>query len=117
MATIKVIAGDFLKGDSQYTWGNFSLRTKEHTIFGESISAKKVESITLASEESIKKLGGTVGWGAVGALALGPIGLLAGVLLGGKSKDITFIAVFKDGRKVMATTDVATYNKLLGATL
>lgn len=47
-----------------------------------------------------------------GAALLGPVGLLAGLLLGGKGTDVTFIAQFKDGRKMLATTDAKAFTKL-----
>ena len=87
-----------------------------NTGFGVSPYRRKIfSSVELASEENVKKMGGTMGWGAVGALALGPVGLLAGLVLGGKSKDVTFIAIHKDGRKFMATTDSKTYTKIQAA--
>ena len=61
---------------------------------------------------STHQLGGTVGWGVVGATLLGPVGLLAGLLLGGKGKDVTFIMKLKDGRKLLGTVDGKTYTKL-----
>ncbi len=45
-----------------------------------------IATVDIATEESVKKLGGTVGWGAVGAVILGLVGLLAGVLLGWEEK-------------------------------
>jgi len=72
----------------------------------------QLASIEIASEESVKRIGGAAGWGAIGALVLGPVGLLAGMLLGGRGKDVTFIATFKDGRKLLATTDSKTFVKL-----
>jgi len=53
----------------------------------------------------------------VGALALGPVGLLAGVILGGNKKEVTFVARLKDGRKFLATVDSKTYAKILGSTM
>jgi len=41
--------------------------------------------------------------------------LLAGLLLGGNKKEITFVAKFKDGRKLLATTDSGTFTKLQAA--
>jgi len=81
------------------------------------LDLSEVETVDIASEESVKKIGGTIGWGAAGGLVLGPAGLLAGLLLGGKSKDVTFVARFKDGRKMLATADSKTYTKLLAATM
>ncbi|HFU75176.1 MAG TPA: hypothetical protein ENK91_15675 [Bacteroidetes bacterium] len=115
MAKIKVLAGDFLEGDSEYSWGSLVLKTEEHSWVGETISLNQLDTVDIATEESVKKLGGTVGWGAAGAVILGPVGLLAGLLLGGKKKEVTFVAKFKDGRKLMASTDSKTFTKLQAA--
>ena len=115
MAKIAVYAGDFLKGDGQFNFGSLTLRTAAHSWVGETIPISQLETVEVASEESVKKIGGTIGWGAAGALILGPVGLLAGLLLGGKRKEVTFIAKFKDGRKLLATTDSSTYTKLRAA--
>lgn len=115
MAKVTVHAGDFLKGDTQYGFGSLVLRTPNHSIMGEAIPISQLASVKAASEESIKKIGGTVGWGAAGALIFGPVGLLAGLLLGGRKKEVTFVAKFKDGRKILATTDNATFIKLQAA--
>ena len=112
MGDIKVHAGDFLKGPASFYFGTFTLKTTQHYLMGESIPAKNLEELEIASEESVKKIGGTLGWGAVGAVALGPVGLLAGLLLGGKKKEVTFVAKFKDGRKLLATTDNGTFTKI-----
>ena len=112
MAKIKVLAGDFLEGDGQYSWGSLTLKTEEHSWAGETIPLSQLDTVDIATEESVKAIGGTVGWGAAGAVILGPVGLLAGLLLGGKKKEITFVAKFKDGRRLMATTDSKTFTKL-----
>ena len=115
MAKVKVLAGDFLEGNGEYSWGSLVLKTKEHSWAGETIPLTKLETVEIATEESVKKIGGTVGWGAAGAVILGPVGLLAGLLLGGKKKEITFVAKFKDGRKLLAQTDSKTFTKLQAA--
>lgn len=73
--------------------------------------------MAVASEEAIKSVGGTIGWGIAGGVALGPVGLLAGLVLGGKRKEVTFIAKFKDGRKVIATTDSKTWVQIQAAAI
>jgi len=115
MASIKVLAGDFIKGEGTVGYESLTLITKEHPSTGEAISFTELQTVEVATEENVKSTGGTLGWGAVGALALGPVGLLAGLLLGGNNKEITFIAKFKDGRKIMATTDSETYTRLAAA--
>lgn len=115
MSKITVHAGDFLAGKGQISFGTMTLRTKEKSWVGETIPFTKIAEIDKASEESVKRIGGTIGWGAAGALVLGPVGLLAGLLAGGRGKDVTFVAKLKDGRKLLATTDVKTFTKMMAA--
>lgn len=115
MAKIKVHAGDFLKEDGNFSFGSLQLKTKEHWIIGEIIHSSELKVVEAASEESVKRIGGTVGWGVAGAAILGPVGLLAGLLAGGRGKDVTFVAEFKDGRKLMGTTDSKTFTALKAA--
>lgn len=116
MAKIKVHAGDFLHTRGEISFGSMVLKTKEKSLVGEVIPFTDIVEIEVASEESAKRIGGTLGWGAVGALALGPVGLLAGLLVGGRGKDVTFVAKLKDGRKLMATTNSKNYTKMVAAT-
>ena len=51
------------------------------------------------------RLGGAAGWGTVGALAAGPFGLAAGLILGGRGKKIVFAVKFKDGKKALIEVD------------
>jgi hypothetical protein len=115
MAKIAVHAGDFLEGNSSFHFDVLMLRTKEHSFQGEPIPITELETVEVATEENVKKIGGTIGWGAAGGLLLGPVGLLAGLLIGGRKKEVTFLARFKDGRKPMATTDNKTFTRLKAA--
>jgi hypothetical protein len=103
MAAIKVLAGDFTKKDAYF-------KNHKFEFTGETVSISKIKTLEVASEENIKRVGGTVGWGVAGTIALGGIGLLAGLVLGGKGKEISFVAQFKDGRRLLATTDSKTYS-------
>ena len=115
MSSVKVVAGEFLKGQASCSFGSLVLRTEKKYLTGESISLRDIEAVEIASEGSVKKLGGAVGWGAAGSVILGPVGLLAGLLLGGKKKEVTFVAKFKCGRKLLATTDNKTFTKIQAA--
>lgn len=98
-----VHAGDFRKGkDHQFLRGNLIMK-KPKGFFREKINVAQVETVDVASEESVKRIGGTLGWGVAGGLLLGPVGLLAGLLAGGVGKDVTFVCKLKDGRKFLAT--------------
>ena len=112
-----VHAGDFQKGgDHQFVKergkrGVLIMKT-EGTFFREKIYITEVAEVAAASEESVTHFGGAVGWGVVGGVLLGPIGLLAGLLTGGKGKDVTFVCKLKDGRKFMATAPSNVYTEL-----
>ena len=118
MSSIKIHAGDF-KGKAEISHWHSAihiLSTKKHPFLGEKIPFAEIESIEIATEESVKKIGGTLGWGVTGAVLLGPVGLLAGLLAGGRGKKVTFVTKFKDGRKILASTNIKTFNKLQAAT-
>lgn len=111
MAKIKLHAGDFQKARvASFAAGTFVFM---YGIFkNETIKATELDSLEVASEESLKRLGGTLGWGIAGGLLLGGVGALAGLLVGGRSKEVTFVAKFKDGRKLMATTEATTFKAI-----
>ncbi|MDE1164168.1 MAG: hypothetical protein PW845_02010 [Pseudomonas sp.] len=108
--TIK--AGDFLQCDGDYRDGSLTLKTIESPSPGEKIPVNRIKHITVANHETSRSLGGALGWGVAGALVLGPVGLVAGLWLGGKEEEVTFVATFKDGRKLTAVADSRTFNKL-----
>ena len=125
MATIIIHAGHFKPGKI-----NIRLGIPANSIFFTpdvmrltdvatgSVIYYKLEDLAeleVASEESTKKMMGAIGWGLVGDLALGPLGLLAGVLSGGKQTNVKFIGNFKDGRRMLATTDSKTFTAMQAA--
>lgn len=116
MAKLKLHAGDFVNISPSHSFnGYFHLATDERTfklINTETINPNELEYLSIANEEAVNSIGGKIGWGAAGGLLLGPVGLLAGLLMGGKGKEVTFVAKFKDGRKFVATTDSNTWGKI-----
>jgi len=117
MEKIKVLAGDFLEGDGFFSETDITLSTEEESKSPEEvIPLSEIETLEIATEENVKKIGGTIGWGAAGAVLLGPAGLLAGLLLGGRQKEVTFVARFKDGRKLLASTRSKSFTILQAAT-
>jgi hypothetical protein len=97
---LKVHAGDFRSGR---LLGEKLSMIGTGKWFPEKIPLSQLEAVKVASEEAVKRFGKTVGWGIAGGVLLGPVGLLAGLLEGGKGKNITFVCKLKDGRKFMAT--------------
>lgn len=111
----KIEAGDFLAGrDGSLVAGTLSLPVKVGLLFDkrEQMPGSELAEVEIASEESVKRFGGAVGWGLAGGILLGPAGLLAGVLAGGNKKKVTFVARLKDGRKFMATGQQADFVKM-----
>jgi hypothetical protein len=120
--SIKVEAGDLDKGTWQFV-GMFGAATMarssttKHMWKGETYSfAKDVESVDLLDEESVKKLAGTAAWGVAGAVLLGPLGAIGGMLVGGNKREVAFVCHLKDGQKFMAITDSGTWKKIIAAT-
>lgn len=116
LGVFTVHVGDFdPKGPNQYLPKSFlgpdRLEMKvPGKMMRESIPLTKIAEVEAASEESATRIAGAVGWGAAGALMFGPVGLLAGALLGGKGKDVTFVCRLKDGRKFIATGPEKVFN-------
>ena len=115
----KIQAGDFdtirkgmFSGGGGMLGGMFSMPKKDAWTAMERYPADQVESLEVASEEAVKRIGGTAGWGLAGAALLGPVGLLAGLIIGGKGKDVTFIVKFKDGKKALCTANSKIYTKM-----
>lgn len=115
MAKVKVHAANFPHLEVSVTGGSFFICTKIMQISGECVLANQILSIEIASEESVKKVGGALGWGVVGATLMGPVGAIAGVLLGGNKKDVTFVVEFVDGRKLMGEVDSKSYQKIIAS--
>lgn len=114
MTRLTVQSGDFLQGEGEYRNGSLTLKTCRSPSPGEKIALTRISELIVANQESSRSLGSTLGWGVAGALMAGPVGLIAGMWLGGKEEEITFLATFKDGRKLMAVTDSKTWSKLNG---
>jgi hypothetical protein len=116
---MKALAGDFKAvgfiDAAFFMKAHLHVTYKGGPFLGERIELNQIAEATVADEESVKRIGGTVGWGVAGAAILGPVGLLAGLLLGGKSKDVTFVAVLKDGRKFMATCSSKEWKQIIAA--
>lgn len=115
MAKIKVHAGDFENIDGHFFAGMFTLFQKGKIWSSERIQVADLKSIDIANEESMRKVGGILGWGLAGAALLGPTGLLIGILLGGKAKQVVFVAKFNDGRKLLAEVDQGAYSRIKAA--
>lgn len=102
MATyIKFLAGNF-EGQEYRLIGNKNRLACRSSFRGKALHLTDFASIEVASEESLKRFGGSFGGALVGGVLLGGAGALAGALSGGNSKESTVLAAFRDGSKSLA---------------
>src|SRR5262249_2477944 len=87
VGTVRILAGDLGKHNDAYfslagtlSWPK-GLFSTERIDFG-----READRLEVQTEQSIKKLGATVGWAAAGALLAGPVGLLLGGIFGGRNR-------------------------------
>lgn len=112
MGTIKVLAGDFT-GEGRYVDGRITLRPREQPSPAHRMAVREFfASVEMAAQHDKVRFGHALGWGAAGALLAGPVGLLAGAILGGRGRDVVFVAELKDGRRFLGRTDSATFTAL-----
>ena len=117
--SLEIIGGD-ISEKYVYTsaFGSHLLSIATGLFKTESIDlAKTLQETTLVTEENKSSFLGKAKWGVIGGVALGPLGFLAGVVAGGKKKEICFIGRLKDGREFMALSDVKTYQKFTAIAL
>ena len=69
------------------------------------ITKDNVEKIELLTAEQSKDVGSSVARGLVGGVLLGPVGLVAGALLGKDSNINRFEITYKDGEKSLVEVD------------
>lgn len=132
MASITIHGGDFIAGRGKFKSGVLTLPTSERP-YGEKIPLSKVMRVEAVNKEMKHRTGAAVGRGFLAGIVAGPIGAV-GAVLGGPTgvavglasavvgftttnhtSDVTFEAGLEGGRRLLATTNTATFTSLLGA--
>ena len=121
---MKVLAGDFKTSSANgaradFHFGRFSFPDPEvdfawlpkHVHY----TMSDVDDLDEVSEENKVQVLGAAGWGTVGALALGPVGLLAGLVLGGRGKKVVFAVKFNDGKRALVEVNQKVWKKIVVA--
>jgi hypothetical protein len=114
MPQFKLEGGSFGTGQASFDGSGFSLPSGR-AFHPTRIPASEIISAELASAENIKKISGTLGWGAAGLVALGPLGMFAGLLAGGRKNVATFVVFLRDGRQFIGTGDNKTWVAIMSA--
>lgn len=101
-----VVAGDWRDGPIVYKKSYGGMGSPIAFVmpkgwFGETVPISDMIKIEPITEENRTSVLGKVAWGAAGSLLLGPVGLLAGVLGGGNSKQQLALLTFRDNRSAM----------------
>lgn len=116
MGKMIVHAGDWGKCTGHFSYSNaFGTFTFTGGKISDGKTGHDIASVDKATEETVKRVGGTLGWGIAGAALLGPVGLLAGLIGGGRGTDVTFVVRFKDDKKILATSDAKTFTQITAA--
>lgn len=109
IAKNKVIAG-YKKGDKIWTGGAFKNSLMVGTLA--SIHRETVSNYDIITEDIVKSGSSAILRGAMGAAALGPIGLLAG--LSAKNKGVYTIAIeWRSGNRSLIEIDETLYKIFL----
>ena len=98
MSTVKVLAGDIPTGTAAYVKGH--------------IRGIQLASVEIATEQNLKKAGGTIAGALAGGLLLGPLGAIGGMLLGGNKKETVFIASFTNNQKALIKSDANIFTQI-----
>lgn len=132
MAKFSIHAGDFVPGDGlarfvpkpffgskPHGWEILLPKGNGKGTLGYGLRLDLSEFVTaeIATEESVKRVAGTVGWGLAGAAVFGPLGLLAGLISGGRKTEITFVGTLKTRHRMLATTDSNVYTMIQAAVM
>lgn len=117
---MKILAGDWKPGAMVIVQKSFTGKWKALVMpagwKSDKIPVGDIVSFSVVTEENKASIMGKVGWGAVGALALGPLGLLAGVLGGGNKRDRVMAIEVRDGRKALLKGNSQDVELLMAAT-
>jgi len=127
MSPMEIIAGDFLPGKiylmKPFGGKKLLLVSKkveckswlDNGIVKEKVYTADIASVEIYGEEETKSFLKSAGLGIAGGFLLGPAGLIAGTLVGGRKKRVTFAVTLKDGRRILATAKEKVFIELKAA--
>lgn len=81
-----------------------------------SINRSLIENVELLTEENKKRILSALGWGAAGLL-IHPVGAVAGLVFGGRTKEVSYVIYLTDGRNYLVKSDVGTFQRVKALSL
>lgn len=117
---MKILGGDWPQGRQAGVKTSFMGKPVALLLFNsvlsyDTIALAEISAAEIVTSENHASLAGKLGWGTAGALVLGPVGLLAGLLAGGNRQSVILAVKFKDGRGVLLEGKSREMQPLLGA--
>jgi hypothetical protein len=110
----KYVDGDFQQGTTtEDSVGKLYILDGGRSENKLEITKESLKDIEQLTEENRQKWLAKAGWGLAGALAFGPIGVAAGLFLGGKGKKYSVVCTLSDDRSFMAEVSDDIYKKLV----
>ena len=114
---MKVIGGDFGENTSAIVttsfFGKFKAIVFSGCLWHRKLRRRDIISIEVVDDTNKVNLGGAIGGGMVGALLLGPIGLLAGSLLAGRGKGHIVLIQDRRQRRLLGMVNQREFKLLL----
>lgn len=110
MAKVRIICGDFPQGDASLSFLQLTMPAAKGHLLGENINLVELEDIQIASAERVSKLEEKSLWPESLENVLRKFE--ASVVTANK-KEIVFVGVFADGRKILASAKNEIYEKIL----
>ena len=117
---VKVLSGDFK--EAKFQTGLFQSRgtlmfssPNWWNPFLSKYPPKRISKITEITEENKKDFTAAAGWAALGGLAFGPLGILAGAVFGGRKKSVYFAVILDDGRRAVIEASPQEWAKIMAA--
>jgi len=120
---MKYLGGDYgPRGRSRLEKTLFTGRLKRIVVSGRvfrrwKIKAEEIVELREVNESNKVNLTRAIGGGAIGKLLAGPIGLLAGALLGGRGKKYVVFIRDRRNRKLLCAVSQREFETLLAATM
>ena len=116
MADIYVLGGSFPKAKGSYGLGKMYIKTSKLQWLGHDVTGLLID-VQPISARSKKSIMDAIGVGAIGSLAFGNAGFIAGLILGGNKREASFVATLSDGRRFIAKAKPRVVDKIIAIAL
>jgi hypothetical protein len=113
VATFRVLGGDFAAKECFTDVGTIALfdPTKRDAFPDVRVPRTEIVRVEPATSGGLDPAVATAAGAGIGWAVGGDVGLVAGTVIAGRPRDVTFVVTLRDGRRFLAAGSVATYNE------